>query len=353
MHGRERVGDGEHEPEEEGGHREPDGSGPGHQRVGHPPPEVDGDRGQVAGEHQTPQQNRTGQVGPHGGDAEQQRGPQAVVVGHVLQTEVPRDQRMLHGRGGHDGAEQDHPRVRAAGAQKAVAAAADTEDQGDTAGDSGGKSEEDGALADGGVHGVLASGAERRGWQLRLEPVGMGLDVAGRVLDHDLVAGVHVTLPVAFEDDRDTRLEELRGLGGVDHVHDDVVGHDGEHGGAGQLPHVGLDGPLDAELAAAERGPVGDRLVGRLEIDGGVAEPFQQKEDQRAADDERRRHLPAPRAEQGSPPARGRRRRRRGGGQRHVFSRAGRLRASTRPRRSVRHAYSTTITVVAPQPPAT
>ena len=106
-----RVGNAQHQPEEEGGD---DVAGDLCHRtrgfVG-TVAETDPHGGQVPDQDQRPQEDGTGQVGPHGGDAVEERREGAVVVVDVRQREVMGYERPLHGDRGQDGARQDQPYI--------------------------------------------------------------------------------------------------------------------------------------------------------------------------------------------------------------------------------------------------
>ena len=103
------------------------------------------------------------EVRPHGRDAEEEGGGPAVVVGHVLEGEVPGDQGVLQGQGGDDRPEQDDPGVGPPGSQQVVPAPHQPDDQGDATGHGAGQGQEHGALAEGGVHGVVPGGPDPPG----------------------------------------------------------------------------------------------------------------------------------------------------------------------------------------------
>jgi hypothetical protein len=99
------------------------------------------------------------------------------------------------------------------------------------------------------------------------------------VLHQDAVAGEPLALEPTLQHDRDAGLEELGGVTPVQDGHGDAVGLDLE----GHVVADGLDAarhhrPLDAEPALAERLPLGHRLVGRAEVEGGVPQPLHHQE---------------------------------------------------------------------------
>ena len=97
--GLERVRGPECEHEEEERHDEPDQQRPRDERIGRSVTELVRGERQVPAQHQRPEQDRALERGPQPRDREEERCRAGVVVGHVLEREIVRDQRPLHDRG--------------------------------------------------------------------------------------------------------------------------------------------------------------------------------------------------------------------------------------------------------------
>ena len=151
--GRGRAG---HEGEEEGGHGEQHQQGPAHGRVGASAAEPQRHRGGESAQHQGPQQDRSLQGPPQGGEVEDGGGGRGAVVGHVLHREVAGDESPFHDGEGGDGG-QDHGRHQPAGGSEPVGGDPGQAEGGDQhPGGGGGQADDHGGAAEGDVAQVAA-----------------------------------------------------------------------------------------------------------------------------------------------------------------------------------------------------